>query len=232
MKVLRSYEIRGVSLSVYDDCTSQTADRVAGELADDIYGLETIAFQRDHIVIDVGAHIGLASVYLAKRWPFLQIFAFEPHPANHANCVENLRLNEVSNVRLFRQAVTADGRSIMLRFVDCNSGGATAVFDIAGADAVGPVESVTLQDIFERTCTPTQRCRLLKIDCEGMEYEILPSSVLDRVDYFAAEFHEGVLYERSGYPTINVGQAHALGELCAEFFPPERMHVTCCHKHD
>jgi FkbM family methyltransferase len=232
MKALRSYEIRGVPLSVYDNCASQAADRVAGELAEDIYGLERIAFQPEDIVIDVGAHVGLVSLYLAKRWPFLQIFAFEPHPANHANCVENLRLNGVSNVCLFRQAVTADGRSVLLRFVDSNSGGATAVFDIAGAGTVGPVESVTLQHIFERIFAPTQRCRLLKIDCEGMEYEILPSSVLDRVDYFAAEFHEGVLYEGSGYPTMNVGRAHALGELCAGFFPPERMQVTCCHKYD
>jgi FkbM family methyltransferase len=253
MKALYSFEIHNVVLSVYDGCASQAASRVAEELLNDVYGLETISFQPEDIIIDVGAHVGLVSLYLAKRWPFLRIFAFEPHPFNHANFVENLRLNNVSNVCLFRQAVTADGRAIMLRLVDSNTGGATAVFDMAGAYTVGPVESVTLQDIFARTVAPGQRCRLLKIDCEGMEYEIIPSPVLDRVDYFAAEFHEGVLHGRTEhpcvnrenpringespcvnteYPCVNTGHARALGELCSGFFPPERMRIVCCSKFD
>jgi hypothetical protein len=37
--------------------------------------------------------------------------------------VENLRLNDVSNVLLFRQAVPADGRSIVLRCLPSNTGG-------------------------------------------------------------------------------------------------------------
>ena len=232
MQALYSFEIHGVFLSVYDGCSSLATSRVAEELLNDVYGLQNIAFQPEDIVIDVGAHVGLVSLYLAKRWPFLRIFAFEPHPVNHANFARNLRLNNVSNICLFQQAVTADGRPIMLRLVDSNTGGATAVFDMAGAYAVGPVESITLQDIFERTLAPGKRCRLLKIDCEGMEYEIVPSPVLDRVDFFAAEFHEGVLHNRTEYPTINIGQAHALGELCAGFLAPERIRIVCCHKQD
>lgn len=232
MQALYSFEIHDVFLSVYDGCASQAANRVAEELLNDLYGLENIAFQPEDIVIDVGAHIGLVSLYLAKRWPFLRIFAFEPHPINHANFARNLRLNNVSNISLFQQAVTADGRPIMLRLVDSNTGGATAVFDMAGAHTVGPVESVTLQDIFNRTVAPGQRCRLLKLDCEGMEYEIVPSPVLDRVDFLAAEFHEGVLYEHGKYPSMNLGRAHALGKLCAGFLAPERMRIVCCHKQD
>ncbi|HEY2363859.1 MAG TPA: FkbM family methyltransferase [Candidatus Angelobacter sp.] len=232
MQALYSFEIHGVFLSVYDGCSSLATSRVAEELLNDVYGLQNIEFRPGDIVVDVGAHIGLVSLYLAKRWPFLQIFAFEPHPINHANFARNLRLNNVSNVSLFQQAVTADGRSIMLRLVDSNTGGASAVFDMAGAYTVGPVESVTLQEIFDKTIAPTQRCRLLKIDCEGTEYEIVPSPVLDRVDFLAAEFHEGVLYGRTEYPSINIGQAHALGELCSRFFSPERMRIVCCQKQD
>ena len=114
-------------------CASLSANRIAEELLNDVYGLESITFQPEDIVIDVGAHVGLVSLYLAKRWPFLRIFAFQPHPLSHANFVENLRLNKVSNVCLFQQAVTEDGRSIMLRLIDSNTGGATAVFDMARA---------------------------------------------------------------------------------------------------
>lgn len=185
---LHRYEINGVPLLAYDEDESLTADRVACELLGDVYGLESVPFQPGDVVIDVGAHVGLVSMYLAKRWPFLRIDAFEPYGANYANCAENLRANDVSNVRLFRQAVTADGRSIILRSLSSNTGGATAVFDMPGAVAAAPVDSTTLHEIFERTLLPGQRCRLLKMDCEGMEYEILPQSrVLDRIDFLAAD---------------------------------------------
>lgn len=231
-RTLHRFDINGVALITYDESESLTAARVAAELKDDVYGLGMIPFESGDIVIDVGAHVGLVSLYLAKRWPFLRIYAFEPHPINHANFADNLILNDVSNVCLFQKAVSADRRPVMFQFVHSNTGGATAVFDLPGADCVGPVESVTLQEVFERTLAPEQRCRLLKIDCEGMEYEILPSPVLNRVDFFAAEFHEGELHRRGGYRNVNVGGAHALGELCAGFFPPERMRIVCCRKLD
>lgn len=230
---LHLYVINGVALLAYDEHGSLTADRVAGELWRDIYGLETVPFQSGDHVIDIGAHIGLVSMYLAKRWPFLRIHAFEPYPVNYENCADNLRLNQVSNVLLSRQALTADGRPIILRCLPSNTGGATAVFEMPGARAAAAVESTTLHDIFERTLGPDQRCRLLKMDCEGMEYEILPQArVLDRVDFFAAEFHEGELYSREGDRAVNAGDAHALGEHCTRLFPPDRMRVVCCPKRD
>lgn len=78
-RTLHTYEINGVALRAYDEEGSLTADRVAGELWQDIYGLDAIPFQPGDCVIDIGAHIGLVSMYLAKRWPFLRIHAFEPH---------------------------------------------------------------------------------------------------------------------------------------------------------
>lgn len=44
------------------------------------------------------------------------------------------------------------------------------------------------------------RCRLLKINCEGAEYEILHNThVLDRVDYLSSEFHINQRLEQDGY---------------------------------
>lgn len=227
---LHRYEINGVPLLAYDEGESLAADRVACELLGDAYGLESVPFQPGDVVIDVGAHVGLVSMYLAKRWPFLRIDAFEPYAPNYANCAENLRANDVSNVRLFRQAVTADGRSIILRSLSSNTGGATAVFDMPGAVAAAPVDSTTLHEIFERTLLPGQRCRLLKMDCEGMEYEILPQSrVLDRIDFLAAELHE---VEPDWLASDTKCDARVLAEHCARFFAPERMRLLFCQKWD
>lgn len=82
-RTLPTYDINGVALLAYDEEGSLAADPVAGELWQDIYGLDAIPFQPGDCVIDIGAHIGLVSMYLARRWPFLRIHAFEPHPINH-----------------------------------------------------------------------------------------------------------------------------------------------------
>src|SRR6516164_398789 len=99
-RTLHRFGINGIELLAYDESQSLSAMRVFQELAGDVYGMESIPFEPGDIVIDVGAHIGLVSVYLAKRFPFLRIYAFEPHPVNHTNCADNLRLNNVTNVCL------------------------------------------------------------------------------------------------------------------------------------
>src|SRR5262245_250736 len=87
---LRTYDIRGITLAAYDEVGSESVDRVAEELMRDDYGFERIPFEAGDVVIDIGAHVGLVSSYLAKRWPFLRVQAFEPHPTNYRNCVDAL----------------------------------------------------------------------------------------------------------------------------------------------
>lgn len=220
----RQFEIRGVSLLAYDEAESLTLDRVINELACDSYGLEDIRFVPGDVAIDVGAHAGLVSMYLAKRWPSLLIHAFEPHPRNHANCARNLQVNGVSNVRLHRKGVNRDGRPMVLRWNGSNTGGATAAFELPGATPTEPVEATTLDRILDEVLAPGQRCRLLKMDCEGMEYEILETAAgLHRIDHLAAEFHEV-----DGAPF----DPHALTRHCARVFTDERMRITYCFKRD
>src|SRR5262249_50731174 len=69
-----------------------------------------------------------------------------------------------------------------------NSGGAGGYSSRREGLPRATTASVTLDGIFERFALT--RCKLLKIDCEGAEYEILTStSVLDRVDWLSGEFH-------------------------------------------
>jgi hypothetical protein len=63
-------------------------------------------------------------------------------------------------------------------------------------------------------------CRLLKVDCEGAEHEILSTSqVLGRVEWFAGEFHINSRLAANGYSN------QALFEFVARFIDRNRMSV-------
>ena len=185
MRVLHRYEIDRVSLMAYDEAGSQAANWVAWELQADSYRLRDMHFDEGDVVIDVGAHIGLFSLYLAKRWPFLKVVAFEPFPTNYANCAENLQLNGVTNVVLSPKAIAKNNRFLNMATDPHNSGGASAIVSTFEANGiVTDIASITLDEVF--SVHGIDRCRLLKIDCEGMEYEILSGArVLTKVEYLA-----------------------------------------------
>jgi hypothetical protein len=90
-----------------------------------------------------------------------------------------------------------------------NSGGAS-LYTTPNGHGI-EVESTTLAGIFERF--NLTRVKLLKIDCEGAEHEIVRAdpAVLDRVDYLRGEFHFGgplVLHDYTVENLLGLVQAH------------------------
>ena len=198
MEEVREYSIAGTRLVIADEIGSQAARWVANELALDEYGLSRISFRPGNVIIDVGAHVGLFSLYLALRHPEVTIVAFEPEPHNFRNLAANVARHRALNIFAFNLAVTADGASFSLCRPPANSGGASGYFTETEGYRASVASSVTLDSIFARFVPG--RCALLKLDCEGAEHEIVPPcSVLPRVDWFCAEFHMNRLLAAAGH---------------------------------
>ena len=220
MRTLHRYQIDGISLLAYDDADSQAANWVAWELQADDYRLRDMRFGEGDVVIDIGAHVGLFSIYLAKRWPVIKVFSFEPFPANFRNCAENLQLNGITNVVLSPKAITNDNRLLNMAMDPHNSGGASAVVKTFESNGiVTDLASMTLDEVF--LVHEIGRCKLMKIDCEGMEYEILLGArVLDRVEYLAGEFHASASLQNRGWCPERL-HAH-----CSSFFADNKMRIN------
>jgi FkbM family methyltransferase len=219
VRALHRYQIDGIPILAYDESDSLSANWVAWELEADDYGLREMHFDEGDVVIDIGAHIGLFSIFLAKRWPGLKVFAFEPFPANFANCSRNLRVNGVRNVVLSPKAIANNNRQLTMATDPRNSGGASAIvtaFEPNGV--VRDIPSMTLHEVF--SVHQIRRCKLLKIDCEGMEYEILfGARVLDTVEYLAGEFHASPAVQERGWCP------QRLQAYCASFFADDKMTI-------
>jgi FkbM family methyltransferase len=135
----------------------------------------------------------------------VRVYAFEPTPLNYAHFVKNIELNGVTNIVVENMAITSDRRDLQMIMNPENTGGATAnLGDMTkGGHETYTVRSITLDDVFERH--GIERCRLLKIDCEGSEHEILRSTqVLNRVDWIVGEFHINTHLESQGYSIENL----------------------------
>jgi len=194
---------------------------VIGELTADSYGIDAVPLTDGDQVIDIGANFGAVAIYIAKRHPGVTVHAFEPVPITFDLLLRNIEVNNCSNIRARRKAVTGDGRPITLAarayFL---GGGATAHCDpqrVGGPDYEHfTVESTTLDDIFN--AARIERCALLKIDCEGGEYEILLGAhCLSAVDHLSVEFHSNALLRAAGYAP------ETLARHCQESIPAERV---------
>ncbi|NNE91446.1 MAG: FkbM family methyltransferase [Verrucomicrobiales bacterium] len=161
-----------------------------------LYQLEAIQFRRGDVMIDIGAHCGLVSIVAAKMNPGISVYSFEPYPRNYQAFVRNIERNSVSNIRPFNCGVTGDGRQLNLKIKHNNTGGCSAFkhFDGSFDDEVC-VESTTLDAIFESINSDS--CKLLKLDCEGAEHEIIRTfNRWNDVENLVGEFHMNSTLER------------------------------------
>jgi FkbM family methyltransferase len=217
----RIIKINGIALDLSDHPTSLVRDEVKWCLEEDLYGIESIAFHKNDIIIDVGANIGMVSLYIAKRFPSVKLLSYEPIPTNYFYLMENIRNNGVENIQAFSLAITKDRRDLdMIIHSETNTGGGTACLrnmKLEGHE-YHRVKSITLDDIF--ISNNIERCRLLKIDCEGSEHEILRhAGVLNKIDYLSAEFHINNTLESQGY---NIEE---LVSHCRKYFSAEKMRI-------
>ncbi len=126
--------------------------------------------QKGDVFVDVGANIGLMSVYASKKiGPEGSVIAFEPNPKTRALLNSNLGLNEIENVKTEAFALsdkTKKGR-IYDRW-DINRGGASLIEPSKATDSY-EIEEIKFTDYFNRS----DRIKLVKIDVEGYELNVL-----------------------------------------------------------
>lgn len=219
LKVENVFDMHG--LDIEDDPTGGVAKIVAHELHS-AYKLDEIDFQPGDVVLDLGAQVGVVSCYLAKKHPNIKIYAYEPMPDNYKRLVRNLGANGITNVVAVNQAVSGDGRKLRIYGdLSQNSGGASMY---GAGETYTDVESVTLADILERH--KIERVKLLKIDVEGAEYEILGAQygdpIADKIEHVRGEFHTNNQLEAKGFkPGV---LAHFLDTLgCEVVYTAQKM---------
>ena len=146
-------------------------------------------------LLDLGANIGLTSVWLAKRYPFSRVIAVEPDPNNAIIVRRNLQLNGI-NGEVIEAAIGP--REGVARFA-LNQSSNQGKLSENGV----PVTMTTVAFILEKSGCP--RLGLVKIDIEGGEQALFdgPTDWLASTDAIIAEFHPDLVDCASIIETIS-----------------------------
>jgi len=170
---------------------TNTAQQLVDEIFSDCYRVfqSLIQFEPGDVVIDLGACEGMFSIMIAKIFPFVKVYSYEPVTRTYHQLLRNIGLNGTTNIMPRQLAVgKIAGKMTMYISKDFSGGSSSLITFNPEHHITEEVAVVTLEDIFNNE--DIEKAKLLKIDIEGMEYEVLQyTELLDRVEYVTGEFH-------------------------------------------
>lgn len=167
------------------------------------------------IIVDIGANIGLATLFLKQQFPQAKIVAYEPNPIPYQALKENIVTNHLSNVSCKEEAVRGkkhQARKTYFYYSEEHSLSSTLHKEhIASRFPYKKrlVRTVLLSDVIKEL----KKIDILKIDAEGEEY-FLQSEIIKYRDYinsFIIEVHRipgknmySLVYNLSKYYEIRI----------------------------
>jgi FkbM family methyltransferase len=135
---------------------------------------------KESLVWDVGAHKGAFARVISEKYGS-RIWCFEPIRSFYNELAKNVGF--LPNVFCFRFGLAGTTRSEVFKVKG----------DMTGAWAEGPEEEVDLLDVAGQLTGVHSRVALLKINCEGGEYEILDRilalNIAPRFTNIQVQFH-------------------------------------------
>lgn len=143
---------------------------------------------KNKLVVDIGAAIGDTAIYFAIQGA-KSVYAFEPLSELYQLAKENIRINKLEDIcQVFNAGV---GKEKMVDFLNDMNFEYMYGNEIKEYKNDREIQIVALQDIVKELKISNA---LLKIDCEGCEYEIIlntPDKFLRCFDCILMEYHYG-----------------------------------------
>jgi FkbM family methyltransferase len=145
--------------------------------------------QRPVKVVDVGANLGSFMVWLHLHRGIERGYCFEPEPTSFQLCRFNLFANGVSGANPVHAAIGGQRRSLRIPVAPDRPGGLSIYGEVSAGAAFAEVDVLALHEWLAEI---PGNFDVLKVDCEGAEWEILkhaPREIFSRFNVIVAEVH-------------------------------------------
>ncbi len=170
------------------------------------------------VLLDIGAGIGDFTIHFAERFPTWRVIAFEPLADAFILLEENVRNNHIESVDCQNVAVCSQPGPVTLH--EGRRGPISAIASPTGLESskpkLGEAVGVSFEDILDEIPNGTRI--LIKMDCEGSEFDILlncSTKILSRIEAIAVECHDW-LTEHSSEELIELLKRSGFTVKCNE----------------
>ncbi|HTJ78200.1 MAG TPA: FkbM family methyltransferase [Rariglobus sp.] len=169
--------LNGMKISILYPEDRGYLDDITNVWLDDEYGLKSLV-EAPNTIVDIGGNIGLFSLIAWHRFPSSKIFCYEPNNRVHKYTKLNLK---VTSAIIFECGVSNhDGKCFMID----NSDSRLAA---TKNDATGNCELRSIRRVIQEA---GGQIDLLKLDCEGAEWNIFQDKdALRNVKTIRMEYH-------------------------------------------
>ncbi|WP_460208152.1 FkbM family methyltransferase [Scytonema sp. NUACC21] len=173
----------------------------------------SIVINEGDCIFDIGANIGLFSLYVNSLQENVKIYAFEPIPETFAVLEDNKHLHSLDNMLIFNYGLSSENNSEkVFTFYPNMAGSSTTKPGDVLAEPNSVVPEVVIEDLFEEFFQEEKQVKcevrtlssvidelginsidLLKIDVEGEEYEVLKGiedKDWSKIKQIVAEVHD------------------------------------------
>jgi FkbM family methyltransferase len=141
------------------------------------------------LILDLGANIGLASLYFAGCWPEARIIAVEPAPDNYELLRNNLGGHD--NIRPVHAAVAASAGTVRIANPGADAWGYQTESVAPGSDRA--IAALPVSDLLK--LEPLAIPFIAKIDIEGFEKDLFSANTgwVSRFPILIVELHDWML---------------------------------------
>lgn len=145
----------------------------------------------DDLVVDIGANVGLFTLFAARSGA--SVLAVEPATTTFAQLCQNVATSPNSGrVLTVHAAITSHDGAVPLYYNPTETT-ATGIFGREIDCHYEVVRALSLETLLD--LHHISHCRLLKLDCEGAEFDIVMETSIDvlrRAETIVAEVHERI----------------------------------------
>jgi FkbM family methyltransferase len=158
----------------------------------EFYNPPFFSIKNKDIIIDIGANNGYFSIYASSLAKNGMIYSFEPAPDLYEIIKKNIDINKISNIKIFNSGVAGNDTKLNF-YLSKGHNGCHSLYRRSPDDEEIRIDAVNLENFcFDKKI---EKINLLKLDCEGAEYEIILNfsiNFLEKIEKITMEYHDDI----------------------------------------